>query len=83
MDRHTLEQFRTRARRVTLPDDVRESVLDEIRVEKGERARGPRRTRRPQRSMTRRAAVGAGLAVLGGAAALLALSVMVVSRKVV
>ena len=74
MDRHTLEQFRTRAHRVTLPDDVRESVLDEIRVEKGERARGPRRTRR---SMTRRAAVGAGLAVLGGAAALLALSVIV------
>lgn len=77
MDRHTLEQFRTRAHRVTLPDDVRESVLDEIRVEKGERARGPRRTRRTQRSMTRRAAVGAGLAVLGGAAALLALSVIV------
>ncbi len=77
MDRHTLEQFRTRARRVALPEDVRESVLDEIRVEKGERARGPRRTRRTQRSMTRRAAVGAGLAVLGGAAALLALSVIV------
>lgn len=77
MDRHTLEQFRTRARRVTLPDDVRESVLDEIRIEKGERARGPRRPRRPQRSMTRRAAVGAGLAVLGSAAALLALSVIV------
>ena len=77
MDRHTLEQFRTRARRVALPEDVRESVLDEIRVEKGERARGPRRPRRPQRSMTRRAAVGAGLAVLGSAAALLALSVIV------
>ncbi len=77
MDRHTLEQFRTRARRVALPEDVRESVLDEIRAEKGERARGPRRPRRPQRSMTRRAAVGAGLAVLGSAAALLALSVIV------
>ncbi|MCR8907849.1 hypothetical protein NW198_04355 [Thermophilibacter sp. ET337] len=74
MDRHTLEQFRTRARRVTLPENVRESVLDEIRVEKNERARG---TRQPRRSMTRRAAVGAGLAVLGGAAALLALSVIV------
>ena len=32
MDRHMLEQFRTRARKVTLPEDVRESVLDEIRV---------------------------------------------------
>ena len=76
MDRHTLEQFRTRARKVTLPEDVRESVLDEIRVEKGERARGPRRPRRSQRGVTRRAAVGAGLAVMGGAAALLALSVI-------
>ena len=77
MDRHTLEQFRTRARRVALPEDVRESVLDEIRAEKGERARDPRRPQRPRQSMTRRAAVGAGLAVLGGAAALLALSVIV------
>ena len=77
MDKHALEQFRTRARRVTLPEGVRASVLDEIRVEKGERARGPRRPRRAQRSMTRRAAVGAGLAVLGSAAALLALSVIV------
>ena len=77
MDRHTLEQFRTRARRVALPENVRASVLDEIGIEKGERARSPRRQRQPRRGITRRVAVGAGLAVLGSAAALLALSVIV------
>ena len=69
MDKHTLEQFRARARRVSLPEDVRESVLDEIRVEKGERARGPRRPRREQRVVTRRTFVRAGAVAAGGVAA--------------
>lgn len=71
MDRHTLGQFCTRARKVTLPEDVRESVLDEIRVEKGERARGPRRPRREQRGVTRRTFVRAGAVAAGGVAAFL------------
>ena len=71
MDRHTLEQFRTRARKVTLPEGVRESILDEIRVEKGERARGPRRPHREQRSVTRRTFVRAGAVAAGGVAAFL------------
>ena len=66
MDRHTLEQFRTRARKVTLPEDVRESVLDEIRVEKGERARSPRRPRRERRVVTRRTFVRVGAVAAGG-----------------
>ena len=70
MDRHTLEQFRTRARKVTLPEDVRESVLDEIRVEKGERARGPRRPRRERQGVTRRTFVRAGAVAAGGVAGL-------------
>lgn len=71
MDRHTLEQFRARARRVTLPVDVRESVLDEVRIEKGERARGPRRPRRERRGVTRRTIVRAGAVAAGAAAAFL------------
>ena len=71
MDRHTLEQFRTRARKVTLPEDVRESVLDEIIVEKGERARGPRRPRRERRGVTRRTFVRAGAVAAGGVVAFL------------
>lgn len=76
MDRHTLEQFRTRARKVTLPEDVRESVLDEIRVEKGERARGPRRPRREQRGVTRRAFVRAGAVAAGGVVAFLGVNAL-------
>lgn len=76
MDRHTLEQFRTRARKVTLPEDVRESVLDEIRVEKGERARGPRRPRRERQGVTRRTFVRAGAVAAGGAAAFLGASAL-------
>ena len=71
MDRHTLEQFRTRARKIMLPEDVRESVLDEIRVEKGERARSPRRPRRERQGVTRRTFVRAGAVAAGGAAAFL------------
>lgn len=74
MDRHTLEQFRTRARRVTLPDDVRESVLDEIRVEKGERACGPQR---PQRGVTRRTLVRAGAVAAGSVVAFLGANALV------
>lgn len=76
MDRHTLEQFRARARKVTLPEDVRESVLDEIRVEKGERARGPRRPRREQRGVTRRAFVRVGAVAAGGIAAFLGVNAL-------
>ena len=43
MSNQQFERFRMRARRVTLPEDVRESVIDEMRVERGDRARGPRR----------------------------------------
>lgn len=77
MDRHTLEQFRARARRVTLPEDVRESVLDEIRVEKGERARGPRRPRRERRGVTRRTFVRAGAVAAGGVVAFLGANALV------
>ncbi|OUO58869.1 hypothetical protein [Olsenella sp. An270] len=76
MDRHTLEQFRTRARKATLPEDVRESVLDEIRVEKGERARGPRRPRRERRGVTRRTFVRVGAVAAGGVAAFLGVSAL-------
>ena len=76
MDRHTLEQFRTRARKVTLPEDVRESVLDEIRVEKGERARSPRRPRREQRGVTRRTFVRAGAVAAGGIVAFLGVNAL-------
>ena len=71
MDKHTLEQFRARARKVSLPEDVRESVLDEIRFEKGERARGPRRPHRERRSFTRRTFVRAGAVAAGGVVAFL------------
>lgn len=71
MDRHTLESFRARARRVALPEDVRESVLDEVRAEKSERARGPRRPRRGRGGVTRRTFVRAGAVAAGAAAAFL------------
>lgn len=71
MDRHTLESFRTRARRVALPEDVRKSVLDEVRAEKSERARGPRRPRRGRGGVTRRTFVRAGAVAAGAAAAFL------------
>lgn len=76
MDRSTLEQFRTRARRVTLPEDVRESVLDEIRAERGERTRDPRRPRRERRGVTRRTFVRAGAVAAGGVAAFLGASAL-------
>lgn len=76
MNRHTLEQFRTRARKVTLPEDVRESVLDEIRAEKGERARGPRRLRRERRGVTRRTFVRVGAVAAGSVAAFLGASAL-------
>ena len=69
MDRHTLEQFRTRARKIMLPENVRESGLDEIRVEKGERARSPRRPRRERQGVTRRTFVRAGAVAAGGVVA--------------
>lgn len=74
MDRQTIDRFRTRARRVELPADVYESVIDELRIEKGDHARHT--PRRPHRAITRRAVVGAGLATAGAAAAFLALSVI-------
>ncbi|MBM6676463.1 hypothetical protein H6A07_06865 [Olsenella uli] len=77
MDRHTLEQFRTRARKVTLPEDVRESVLDEIRVDRGERARGPRRPRRERRVVTRRTFVRVGAVAAGGVVAFLGANALV------
>ena len=76
MSSQQFKQFRTRARKVTLPEDVRESVLDEIRIDKGERARGPRRSHRERRGVTRRTFVGAGLGVLGIAATYLALTIV-------
>ena len=75
MSNQQFERFRMRARRVTLPEDVRESVIDELRDERGDRARGPRRARRG-RPVTRRAVVAAGLGTLGVAAGYLALSVI-------
>lgn len=71
MDRHTLEQFRARARRVSLPEEVRESVLDKIRIEKGERARGPLRPHREQHGITRRTFVRMGAVAAGSLAAFL------------
>ena len=71
MDRHTLEQFRARARRVSLPEEVRESVLDKIRIEKGERARGPLRPHREQHGITRRTFVRVGAVATGSLAAFL------------
>ena len=75
MSSQQFERVRMRARRVTLPEDVRESVIDEMRVERGDRARGPRRARQG-RPITRRAIIGAGLGTLGIAAGYLALSVV-------
>lgn len=77
MDRHALERFRARARKVALPEDVRESVLDEIRIEEGERARGPRRPRRERRGVTRRSFVRAGAVAAGGAVAFLGANALV------
>ena len=71
MSSQQFEQFRTRARKVRLPENVRESVLDEIRIDKGERARGPRRPRREQRGVTRRTFVRVGAVAAGGIAAFL------------
>ena len=76
MDKHALERFRTRARRVALPEDVRESVLDEMRVEKDQRARGPRRPRRERPGVTRRTFVRAGAVAAGSVVALLGASVL-------
>lgn len=67
MNKQTFDRFRARARAVRLPDDVSDRVLLAPQAEKDL----PRR-----RSLTRRAAVGAGLGVLGAAAALLAASVV-------
>lgn len=76
MSSYQFERFRMRARRVALPEDVRESVIDEMKVEKGERARGSRRRRGVGSPVTRRAVIAAGLGTLGVAAGYLALSVV-------
>ena len=65
MSSQQFERFRTRARRVALPEDVRKSVIDEIRAEKGECARGSRRRRGAGSPVTRRAVIAAGLGTLG------------------
>ena len=77
MDRHALERFRARARKVALPEDVRESVLDEIRIDRGERARGPRRPRRERRVVTRRTFVRVGAVAAGGVVAFLGANALV------
>ncbi len=76
MSNQQFERFRMRARRVTLPEDVRESVIDEMRVERGERARGPRRPRRERRGVTRRTFVRMGAVAAGGVAAFLGASAL-------
>ena len=76
MDKHTLDTFRARARKVTLPEDVRESVIDELRSERGERARGPRRPRREGPRVTRRTFVHAGAVAAGAAAAFLGVNAL-------
>lgn len=75
MSSQQFERFRMRARNVTLPENVRESVIDEIRVEKGERVRSSRQGRGAGSPVTRRFIVTAGLGSLGIAAGYLALSV--------
>lgn len=77
MDRQTFDRFRARARKVELPAGVRESVINEICVEKGNRnGNRSRAPRHPRRTVTRRAVVGAGLAAAGTAAAFLVLGVI-------
>ena len=75
MSSQQFERFRMRVRNVTLPENVRESVIDEIRVEKGERVRSSRQGRGAGSPVTRRFIVTAGLGSLGIAAGYLALSV--------
>ena len=68
MNKQTFDRFRERAQGVRLPDSVRDNVYSEMSSEKN---RAPRRP-----SVTRRAAVGVGLGLVGTAAALLAASVV-------
>lgn len=79
MDEHTLERFRARARRVTLPESVSTAVLGEAARTDDRRGHRPRRTARASNighPVTRRAIIASGLGLVGSAAALLALSVV-------